>query len=157
MIPPRGIVHSIHTVVGRAPLDWRPMDPRDGPRPLPDGATCTACGAPVPTGRIRILARRDDMAFVELACPDCGSATLALLMPPSTPDGEPILDVAADASTSHGASHGDSEASRRATIRPISEADVEAVRRDLAAWDGDLVGWLDAFDRGDRRGSVVDR
>jgi len=44
----------------------------------------------------------------------------------------------------------------RSAFRPISQADVEAVRRDLAAWDGDLVGWLDTLDRGDRRGSVVD-
>ena len=43
------------------------------------------------------------------------------------------------------------------TLRPISEADVEAVRRDLATWDGDLVGWLDTLDGGDRRGSVVER
>ena len=32
--------------------------------------------------------------------------------------------------------------------RPADHAaDVEAVRRDLAAWDGDLVGWLDAIGR----------
>jgi len=133
------------------------MDPRDGPRPLPDGARCTACGAPVPTGRIRVLARRDDMAFVELACTDCGSATLALLMPPSTPDGDPVLDVAADVSTSDLTSPAGIARGHQAAFRPITQADVEAVRRDLAAWDGDLVGWLDAFDRGDRRGSVVDR
>ncbi|OGO58383.1 MAG: hypothetical protein A2Z32_09240 [Chloroflexi bacterium RBG_16_69_14] len=110
---------------------------------------CTACGASVPTGRIRILARRDDLAFVELDCPDCGSEALGLLMASAT-DGEPILDVATDApamSPSAGAS----------TLRPISEADVEAVRRDLATWDGDLVGWLDTLDGGDRRGSVVER
>ena len=41
--------------------------------------------------------------------------------------------------------------------RPITEDDVDAIRRDLAEWHGDLVGWLDALDRGDRRGSVVDR
>jgi len=45
---------------------------------------------------------------------------------------------------------------RPARLRPITDADVEAIRHDLAAWDGDLVGWLDAMD-GDRRGSVVDR
>jgi hypothetical protein len=45
-------------------------------------------------------------------------------------------------------------------VRPISEADVAAVRADLAAWDGDLIGWLDALGRDgrpDRGGSVVDR
>ena len=129
------------------------MGPSDRLRPLPDGAACTACGAPVPAGRIRILARRDDVAFVELACPDCGSDAIGLLVPAASPDAAPVLDVAADwvpvASTAG-----------RATVRPISEADVAAVRADLAAWDGDLVGWLDALDRDgrpDRSGSVVDR
>ena len=134
------------------------MDPRDRPRPLIDGATCTACGAPVPSGRIRILARRDDVAFVELACPRCGSEALGLIVPSTAPDGEPTLDVAADGSATDHASGGASHpAIGRSAFRPISEADVEAVRSDLAAWDGDLVGWLEALDRGDRRGSVVDR
>ncbi|HEY8635739.1 MAG TPA: hypothetical protein VIL81_00625 [Candidatus Limnocylindrales bacterium] len=35
------------------------MGPRDRPRPLPDGAACTACGAPVPIGAIRIGWLRD--------------------------------------------------------------------------------------------------
>jgi hypothetical protein len=130
------------------------MGPSDRPRPLPDGATCTACGAPVPTGRIRILARRDDLAFVELACADCGSAALGLLVPAASADGSPVLDVAADPPAEGSASP------RKATIRPITEADVAAVRSDLAAWDGDLVGWLDTLERDgrlDAGGSMVDR
>ncbi len=123
------------------------MGPSDRPRPLPDGAACTACGAPVPTGRIRILARRDDLAFVELACPGCGSAALGLLLPAGSADDGPVLDVAAEPPV------GDRRTPRR-TIRPISDADVAAVRADLAAWDGDLVGWLGRLDRG---GSMVDR
>ncbi len=43
------------------------------------------------------------------------------------------------------------------SIRAISTADVEAIRDDLAAWDGDLVGWLDALEDSGRSGSVVDR
>ena len=123
------------------------MGPRDRPRPLPDGATCTACGATVPAGHIRVLARRDDVAFVELDCHDCGSTALGLLLP-SPPDGTPILDVEAD---------GPPTVARAQHVAAISEADVAAIRDDLASWDGDLVGWLDALDRDDRRGSVVDR
>jgi hypothetical protein len=129
------------------------MGPSDRPRPLPDGATCTACGALVPTGRIRILARRDDLAFVELACPACGSAAIGLLVPATSPHGAPVLDVAADRPAA-------GPPAGQATVRPISEADVAAVRADLAAWDGDLIGWLDALGRDgrpDRGGSVVDR
>jgi hypothetical protein len=125
------------------------MGPRDRPRPLPDGATCTACGATVPTGRIRILARRDDVAFVELACPDCGSAAVALLLA-SGRDGVSVLDVDADGPST-------SLSTGRQAARPISDADVDALRAHLAAWDGDLVGWLAALDPDDRPGSVVDR
>ena len=126
------------------------MDPRGHPGPLPDGAKCTACGAPVPTERMTILARRDDLAFVELDCPACGSTALGLLIDAATPDGAPVLDVSGDATTAT-----DGAATR--TLRPISTADVEAIRADLAAWDGDLVGWLDALEDSGRRGSVIDR
>ena len=126
------------------------MDPRDRPVRFADGATCTACGAPVPTDRIRILARRDDLAFVELACLACGSVAVGLLIPSAAPDGDAILDVAADVPPAKGTR-------RTGTFRPISDADVRAIRDDLAAWQGDLVGWLDTLDDSDRRGSVVDR
>jgi hypothetical protein len=111
---------------------------------------CTACGAPVPTGRIRILARRDDLAFVELDCRACGSAALGLLIDSAAPGGEPMLDVAGDPVPVEGAARG-------GTVRAITTADVEAIRDDLAAWDGDLVGWLDALEDSGRSGSVVDR
>jgi hypothetical protein len=70
-------------------------------------------------------------------------------MAAAAPDGEPILDVATDASPT-------GQPGRPATLRPISRAEVEAVRDDLAAWRGDLVGWLDAIERG-QGGSVVER
>jgi hypothetical protein len=119
---------------------------RDRSRPLPDGAACTACGANVPGGRIRILAHRDDVAFVEMDCPSCQSTTLGLLIGET----DSTLDLTSDAPPAI-------EPARRFVARPITAADVDAIRRDLAEWQGDLVGWLDALDRGDRRGSVVDR
>jgi hypothetical protein len=120
------------------------MDPRDRPLVPPDGATCTACGAPVPTGRIRILAQRDDLAFLELACAGCGSAAVGMLTLPTDHDGAAFLDVDADQPS------GDPTRSRatRRQARPIDAADVLAVRDHLAAWQGDLVGWLDVL-RGD--------
>ena len=126
------------------------MGPRDLPGPLPDGALCTACGVPVPTGRIRILARRDDLAFVQLDCVACGSAALGLLMDSPAAGGEQILDVAGDPVPAGSGSRG-------ATVRAISQADVDAIRDDLAAWDGDLVGWLDALEDSGRSGSAIDR
>ena len=117
---------------------------------MPDGATCTACGAPVPLGRIRILATRDDLAFVELVCDGCGSAALALLLDADGPAGSPVLDVATD---------GPAPGARTRSVgpgRPIDATDVEALRLDLAAWRGDLVGWLEAIER-PPRGSALDR
>ena len=111
------------------------MDPRDRPHLLPDGAACTACGAAVPTGRIRTLARRDDLAFVELDCPACGSSAVGLLLALPGPDGAAFVDVDEDPPRP--------TLARRFERRPaITAADVEAVRTDLAAWHGDLVGWL---------------
>jgi hypothetical protein len=126
------------------------MGPRDLPGSLPDGAPCTACGVPVPTGRIRILARRDDLAFIQLDCEACGSAALGLLMDSPAAGGEQILDVAGDPVPAGGRTRG-------STLRAISQADVDAIRDDLAAWDGDLVGWLDALEDSGRSGSVIDR
>ena len=125
------------------------MGPRDHPRTLPDGALCTACGATVPNGRIRILARRDDLAFVQLDCVACGSAALGLLMDSPAAGGEQILDVAGDPLPVGGDTRGP-------TLRAISQSDVDAIRDDLAAWDGDLVGWLDALEDGGRSGPVID-
>ena len=55
------------------------MDPRDQLRALPDGMTCTVCDEPVPAERVHLLARRDDLAFVQVECAVCGSAALEFL------------------------------------------------------------------------------
>ncbi len=60
------------------------MDPLDHARPEPDGTTCAVCEGPVPAGSIHLLARRDDLAFVQVECGACQSTTLAfVLAPPS--------------------------------------------------------------------------
>jgi hypothetical protein len=66
------------------------MDPRDRPDVV-DGAGCAACGRPVPADATRVLAQREDLAFVELGCAACGSVSLAIRLGPlaaaGTPDG----------------------------------------------------------------------
>ncbi len=104
------------------------MDPRDGLRPTLEDVACTACGAGVPADRLRILARRDDLTFVETRCDACGSLTLALLIAAVEPDGRPFLDVATDRPARAEASPADR----------ITSADVHAMRADLAVWRGDL-------------------
>ena len=103
------------------------MHPGDRLGPIPDGVSCTACGVGVPAGRIRILAHRDDLAFVELACQACGSSALGLLLAADEPGDPPVLDVAMDPLPDPSA---------------ITLDDVVAMRELLASWDGDVRGLL---------------
>jgi len=56
------------------------MDPRDRLQPFANGVDCAVCGGLVPIDRIRILARRDDLAFLELACAACKSDSLGIVV-----------------------------------------------------------------------------
>jgi len=69
-------------------VDWPPMDQRDRLQPFASGVDCSICGGLVPMDRIRILARRDDLAFVELACATCSSESLGIIVAgrPDSPD-----------------------------------------------------------------------
>jgi hypothetical protein len=94
------------------------MDRPDHLPAFPDGLACTVCEAPVPAGRIRLLARRGGLAFVQSDCAACGSTTLAFLLSgdrtgPGHPAAHPI-------------------------DRPVSADDVAAMRDFLAAYEGDL-------------------
>jgi hypothetical protein len=78
------------------------MDPRDGPDVI-DGAECAACGRPVPAAATRVLAQREDLAFVELGCVACGSVSLAIRLGSAgwgasdgMAAGDPVLSIGAD-------------------------------------------------------------
>ena len=116
------------------------MDPRDDLDSLADGVDCAACGQFVPNDRIRVLARRDDIAFVEIHCPGCRSESLGIVIASDADAArdadaaaaEPGLDVAP------GRPYGefgpiDQERFREAL--PIAPSDVELVR-DLLARGG---------------------
>jgi hypothetical protein len=121
------------------------MDPRDQLRPLLDGVGCTVCGSPVPAERIRILAHRDDLAFVELDCPGCGSTTLAMLEAADDPEGGLIREAPTFGELTP------AEEARRLGSGPITAADVRAARAFLAGWEGDLVGLLGRDEADGRR------
>lgn len=63
------------------------MDPRDLLRAFPDGMPCTVCDEPVPADRIRLLARREEMTFVQIECSACRSTTLGFLADSKDPGG----------------------------------------------------------------------
>jgi hypothetical protein len=56
------------------------MDPRDRLPPFVNGVDCAVCGRTVPVEGIRVLARRDDLTFVELACAGCRSESLGIIV-----------------------------------------------------------------------------
>jgi hypothetical protein len=102
------------------------MDPRDRPDVV-DGAECAACGRPVPAEATRVLARRDDLAFVELGCIACGSVSLSIRLGP--------MD---DTGPGEGARPG----------RSIGADDVLDMHIFLAGYRGDLRGLVGPAERG---------
>ncbi len=91
------------------------MDPQDHLRALPDGITCTVCEDRVPVDRIRVVARREDLAFLQIDCPGCRSTTLGF--------------VPADIDLADGA---------RSDRPAITTDDVIDMHEFLARWHGDL-------------------
>ena len=105
------------------------MDPRDGSPPFANGVECGACGRIVPLERIRILASRDDLTFVELDCPGCRSESLGIVVQSGRPDG---------------GTYGEFLAADHARFRealPIGADDLLTVRELLAR--GDLNAFVD--------------
>jgi hypothetical protein len=117
------------------------MDPRDDLDSLGDGVDCAACGQFVPTDRIRVLARRDDIAFVEIHCPGCRSESLGIVIASEdggsdeidTDDG-PGADVAVGPGRVYG-EFGPLDRERFHEALPIGPADLDLVR-DLLARGG---------------------
>jgi hypothetical protein len=100
------------------------MDPRDRLPPFANGVDCGACGRLVPLERIRILASRDDLTFVELDCPGCSSESLGIVV--QSTDG------------TSDATYGEFLPADDARFRealPIGPADVQTVRELLARGD----------------------
>ena len=130
-------------------LDLPPMDPRDDLDSLADGVDCAACGRFVPTDRIRVLARRDDIAFVEIHCPGCRSESLGIVIGSDHEAGADQLGAggsrAEDVAVGPGRIYGEFGPSDRERFRealPIGTADLETVRDLLAR--GGLAALVDA-------------
>jgi hypothetical protein len=99
------------------------MDPRDDLDSLVAGVDCAACGTFVPPARVRVLARRDDLAFVEIACPACRSDSLGIV----------IASASASEPTGVGPGRrygewGPEDEDRFRASQPIDHADLDRVR-----------------------------
>ena len=114
------------------------MDPRDDLDSLADGVDCAACGQFVPTDRIRVLARRDDIAFVEIHCPGCRSESLGIVIASDEDDGTDEDGSAMDGAVGPGHVYGEFGPRDRERFRealPIGTADLDLVH-DLLARGG---------------------
>jgi hypothetical protein len=109
------------------------MDPRDDLESLAGGVDCAACGEFVPTARIRILARRDDIVFVEVTCPACRSDSLGIVIAEESDDGDEQLEAVGPGLA--WGEFGSADVERFREALPIDAADVDLVRRVLASGD----------------------
>jgi hypothetical protein len=128
MIPPGGITGQAGPRrASSGPNGYTPfrMDPLDHLGTRLDGHRCSVCDAAVPADRVRLLAWREDLAFLELDCGDCLSTTLGFeMVSQALAEGHP------------------------APRAPISSDDVLDMHQLLATWRGDLTGLLSGEERG---------
>lgn len=101
------------------------MDPLDHLGTRFDGHRCSVCDASVSADQVKLLAWRDDLAFLELDCGACLSTTLGFVM------------VSQAAVGNH-----------PAPAAPISSDDVLDMHQLLATWRGDFTGLLAGEERG---------
>jgi hypothetical protein len=106
------------------------------------GSGCARCGQPYAAQGIRVLAQREEIAFVQLVCFACQIQTLALVT------GVPAASQAADggddlAAAMPAGSPEDEARSVDPSWPAISDDDVLEMHAFLAGYDGDLTGLLD--------------
>lgn len=101
------------------------MDPLDHLLALPDGPRCSVCDERVPVDRVKVLAWRDDLVFLQIGCEACLSTTLGFIL--------------------GGQADGPADEPR---AEPITADDVLDMHQLLATWRGDLTGLLAQDDRG---------
>jgi hypothetical protein len=108
------------------------------------GTGCTRCGQPYAAHGIRVLAQRQEIAFVQLVCFACQTQTLALVTgAPATDDDADGLGEGTLGDALAGDRDDDPKASHRAR-QPISEVDVLEMRAYLAEYQGDVRGLFGA-------------
>ena len=105
------------------------MDGADWLRTQLGGFACASCGRSYRAGHIRVLAQRDDLFFVDLACRDCGAEAVAIVT--IEVDEEDVARVDAG-----DLPRADDRAPEPAA--PVDADDVLDMHDFLAAFDGDF-------------------
>lgn len=94
---------------------------------------CAACGRAFRPSRIRILAQRDGLFFVDLGCETCGAQDVAVVTI-QVDDGE---TARADPGDLPNAADDPADAPRRHAL-PVTDDDLISAHRFLAGFHGDL-------------------
>ncbi len=98
---------------------------------------CAACGQAYETGRIRVLAERDGLFFVDLACSHCGTQAVAIVTIQLDENDEPHADMGDLASALQGPEDD-----------PVNADDVLRMHALLEGFEGDIDHLLERLDRG---------
>jgi hypothetical protein len=118
------------------------MDGADWLRTQLTSFGCAACGQPYEPSRIRLLAQRDGLFFVDLACMACSSRAVAIVT-------VEVDDDTAEAQTGELAEIAAARAvPRRPVAPPIDADDVLGMHRLLEGFQGGTRELLDRLDRG---------
>jgi hypothetical protein len=96
---------------------------------------CGACGQPYGRGRVRLLAEREDLFFVDLACAHCGAQAVAIVT--VRVDEEGGADLQAGDLAPAGSEPAPFERRPTPEAPPISTDDVLRVHELLAGFRGD--------------------
>jgi hypothetical protein len=116
------------------------MDGADWLRTQLTSFGCAACGAPYEPGRIRLLAERDGLYFVDLACTSCASRAVAIVTVELDDEDEPRADPGDLVQLTAGAMAAPSD--------PVSIDDVIDMHRFLDRFDGGTVTLLERLEDG---------
>ncbi len=117
------------------------MDGADWLRTQLTSFECAACGAPYERGHIRLLAERDGLFFVDLACAHCASQAVAIVTVELDEDDIPQADA------------GDliqivADPEQRSSRPPVTADDVLDMHLVLARFQGDTSALLARLDCG---------
>jgi hypothetical protein len=116
------------------------MDGADWLRTQLTSFGCAACGAPYEPGRIRLLAERDGLFFVDLACTSCTSRAVAIVTVEMDDEDGPRADTGDLVEVTRVDTH--------PPARPISADDVLDMHALLERFEGDAVTFLERLEEG---------
>jgi len=128
---------SEEAAVPRNGLDSNPMDGPDWLRTQLTSFTCPACGRRYRGSKIRLLAERDGLFFVDLDCARCGSHTVAIVTVEMDDGSASIMDIS-DMSISIDSLPEHLGEELPVGAAPVMPDDVLEMHEFLAAFDGNF-------------------